>query len=470
MATDLAFTPALEQARLIRDKELSPVELVTLYLERIESLDEGFNSYVTVAADQALEQARRAEEEVAGGNDLPPFHGVPISIKDLSETKGIRTTLSCKVMKDYVPDQDDYVVRHIKDAGFIILGKSNTSEFGSVPVTESELNGACRNPWNTERTPGGSSGGAAAGVAAGLAPIAHGADGGGSVRVPSSCCNLFGIKPSRGRISAGPRLGEIWHGFDTPGPIARTVKDAAALLDVMQGYEAGDPYWAPAPERPFAEEAGRDPGTLRIGYTTTNPNEMAVDPQCVAAVEATAVLLESLGHKVEDAAPAWIDQSLGPSFVQLIATGTGVVAFLPRAELEPLNRFLIDSAEEISSVQHIQALTAAHDYSRRVVRWWDDFDVLLTPTLALPPVAVGWVFEDDDPLGQLIRSGMFIPFTPVANVTGQPAVSVPLHTSTEGLPIGIQLMGQPAGEAALIRLSAQLEEARPWASQRPSLP
>lgn len=465
--SDLAFTPATEQAKLIREKKLSPVELTSLYLERIEALDGKLNSYVTVAGEQALEQARRAEELVAGGGDLAPFHGVPISIKDLFETKGLRTTLSTKSLKDYVPDQDDHVVRKIKDAGFVVLGKTNASEFGSVPVTESELNGACMNPWDTSRTPGGSSGGAAAGVAAGLAPVAHGSDGGGSVRIPASCCGLFGIKPSRGRISSGPRLGEHWHGFSTSGPIARTVRDAAALLDVMSGYEPGDPYWAPPPERPFAEEAGRDPGRLRVGYTLTNPNEMPVDPECEAAMRHTAELLDSVGHEVEEAAPDWVDETLAPSFIQLISTGTGVVSFLPREELEPLNRFLIDSAEQISSIQHIQALTQAHAYARKVVAWWSQYDILLTPTLALPPVEIGWIFSDEDPMGQLIRSGMFIPFTPMANVTGLPAVSVPLYRTPEGLPVGSQLVGAPAGEAQLIRVAAQLEEAQAFDGDRP---
>jgi amidase len=440
-----------------------------MYLQRIEKFDPELNSYVTVTAEQAVAAAEEAEKALGSGADLPPFHGVPISIKDLFETAGVKTTLSCRALAEFVPDYDANPVKRMKDAGFIMLGKTNTSEFGSVPVAESALNGITRNPWNTNHTPGGSSGGAAAGLAAGLAPIAHGSDGGGSIRIPSSCCGVFGLKPSRGRVSAGPRLGEAWHGFSTQGPIGRTVGDAAALLDVLQGYETGDPYGAPTPERPFADEVGRDPGKLRIGFTTTNPNEIEADPACVAAMQSAAKLLESLGHEVEEAAPDWVDQSLAPTFVQLIQTGTAIADFLPKDELEPLNRFLIESAHELSSVQHIQALDAAHTFARRVMAFWEDYDILLTPTLALPPLPVGFIFSDDDPMMQLIRSGMFIPFTPAGNITGQPAVSVPLHWSDDGLPIGVQLMGRAFDEATLIRLSAQLEEAEPWANRRPSL-
>jgi amidase len=400
---------------------------------------------------------------------LSPFHGVPITIKDLHETAGVKTTFSCAALAEYVPDQDDNVVAKIKDAGFIMLGKTNTSEFGRVPVTESSLNGICRNPWNTDHTPGGSSGGAAVSVAAGMSPVAHAADGGGSIRIPSSCCGLFGMKPSRGRISSGPRFGEHWHGFSTSGPLGRSVKDVAALLDVMSGYCTGDPYWTPPPSVPFADEVGRDPGRLKIGFTLTSPNEIPPDPEVVTAVEQAAKLLESLGHEVEEAAPRWIDQSLAPAFVQLIQTGTAVVDFLPLEQMEPLNRFLIESARDISSAQHIQALTQAHQYARRVVAFWDDYDVLLTPTLARPPLPVGWIFSDDDPAMQLIRSGMFIPYTPAANITGQPAASVPLHTSADGLPVGVQLMGKPAGEAELFRLCGQLEAAQPWAERIPEL-
>ena len=467
--SDLAFTSATEQARMIREGEISPVELTDMYLRRIEKLDPEINSFVTVTGDMALEEARRAEEAVASGQDLPPFHGVPIGIKDLMETKGVRTTFSCRALAEYVPDQDDEVVTKIKQAGFISLGKTNTSEFGSIPVTESDLNGACRNPWNSDRTAGGSSGGAAAAVAAGLLPVAHAADGGGSVRIPSSCCNLFGIKPSRGRISAGPRLHEHWHGFSTSGALGRSVADVAGLLDAMQGYLLGDPYWAPPPERPYVGEIGVPPGRLKIAFTATNPNEIPASPESLAALEDAAKLLESLGHYVEERTPEWIDQSLAPSFIQLISTGTGIVDFLPHDQLEPLNRYLVEQAAEISSVQHMYSLVSAHSWARRFVALWKEYDILLTPGLALPPVEIGWVRNVEDPFMQLVQSGMFMPYTPAANITGQPAASVPLWRDENDLPLGVQLIGAPGREDILFRLSAQLEEARPWAEDRPPI-
>jgi amidase len=471
--SDLAFTPAIEQAKMIRDKQISPVELVDLYLGRIDKYNDEINAYVTVVGDLARDQARRAEDAVVRGDQLGPLHGVPVPIKDLFETAGIKTTFSCRALADFVPDVDDNVVTKIKQAGAIVIGKTNTSEFGSVPMTESRLNGICRNPWDVNKTAGGSSGGAAAAVASGMAPVAQGSDGGGSIRIPASCNGLFGIKPSRGRISSGPRLGEHWHGFSTSGPIARSVEDAALLLDVMQGYMTGDPYSAPLPERPFVNEAGIDPGKLKIGFTAANANEIEVHPDCIEALRGAAVLLESLGHDVTETLPdGWTDGSLQPQFVQLISTGTAIVDFLPHDQLEPLNRFLVESSRDIDSVTHIQALTAMHQWSRRVVSWWTEegYDILLTPTLALPPVDNGWVFSDDDPFMALVRSGQFIPFTPPVNVTGQPAVSVPLHVNADGLPIGVQLVGAPYREDVLIRLSAQLQGVQPWSERHPTLP
>jgi len=260
VSDELAFTPALELAARVRRGEISPVELTELFLERIDRLDPKLNAFVTVDADGALAAARAAE---ASPSDAP-FHGVPIPIKDLNETAGLRTTYSTKAYAKYVPEFDAAVVRRIREAGFVVLGKTNTPELGTIAQTESELNGACRNPWDVSRTPGGSSGGAAAATAAGLCPLAHGSDGGGSIRIPASCCGLFGLKPSRGRVSPSP-YGSGALGISTSGSLARTVRDAAALLDAMAGYETGDFYVAPAPERPFLEEAERAPGRLRMG-------------------------------------------------------------------------------------------------------------------------------------------------------------------------------------------------------------
>ena len=464
--TEIAFLDATEQARLVRDKEVSPVELVQTYLDRIDKFDGTLNSYVTVVGEQALEQAKTAEAEVGSG-DLPPFHGVPISIKDLNAAAGIKMTSSCKAFADFVPQEDEATVRRIKEAGFIILGKSNTPEFGTIPATESELNGICRNPWNTDHTPGGSSGGAAAGVAAGLAPIAQGSDGGGSIRIPSSCCGLFGIKPSRGRVSHAPGFGESLAGLSTDGPIARTVRDSAALLDALSGYETGDPYWAPPPQRPFVEEVGADPGKLRIGVTTDNALGSPVDPDVKAALDDAAKLLESLGHTVEEVHPDWEDPNASSYFVHIWSTLTIYYGRLNLDDMEPLNRTLTELAQNSTSLDYVEAVIGMHRLSRKVVAFWDDYDFMLTPTLALPPIPVGWIKEESDPWMQFTRAGLFAPFTPPVNLTGQPAVSVPLYWNEAGLPIGSQLIGRPADEASLFRISAQLEEARPWADKRP---
>ena len=462
------FTSALDLAAAIERKDVSPVEVVQLYLDRIDKYDGEINAFVTVVAEQALEFARAAETAVAEGRELPPFHGVPIPIKDLCETAGIRTTHSSHAVGDHVPAVDASVVRRIREAGFIIIGKTNAPEFGTFPVTESALNGACRNPWDPSRTPGGSSGGAGAAIAAGMSPLAHGSDGGGSIRIPASCCGVFGIKPARGRISHAPFLGESWAGYSTDGPLARTVADAAALLDVMSGYEWGDPYWAPDPERPFVQEAGRDPGRVKVGLVTESPTGVAIDDVVAAAARDAAGLLESLGHEVSEVPLEGITDDLTSHFIKIVQTSTAYYrGLIDISKVESANRALAEAGRATSSMDYIEARLALQDLSRRVLAAYENIDVLLTPTLALAPVEVGWMFEPEDPWEQLVRAGQFIPFTPIANITGQPAVSLPLYWSEDGLPIGVQLVGGPAGEAALIRLSAQLEEARPWKDRTP---
>jgi amidase len=452
----LAFLTATEQADLVRRGEVTSAELVETYLERIERLDPDLNAYVTVCADEA---------RAAASGPLPdgPFGGVPLPIKDLSETAGVRTTFSSRAFADYVPMFDAAVVRRLKDAGFVVLGKTNTPELGLTAVTESELNGPCRNPWDPSRTSGGSSGGAAAAVAAGLAPAAQGSDGGGSIRIPASCCGLFGIKPARGRVSPAPYGG--LEGFSTSGPIARTVLDAAALLDVMAGYETGDPYWAPPPERPFAGEVGADPGRLRVALTTTPPIDAPVDPACAAAARDAASLLEELGHSVDEATPEWDGDQLFGGFMKVWQVMPALQP-LPRELFEPETQALMDAASQLGAVDYVRATAGLRDASRRIVAFFESYDLLLTPTLAQPPVPIG-ALDDDDPWVQFANAGRFTPFTQVANITGLPAVSLPLSWSDEGLPIGVQLIGRPAGEAAVIRVAAQLEDARPWRDRRP---
>jgi amidase len=469
--SDVVWLSATEQADLLRRREISSAELVRAYLDRIEALNPELGAYVTVCADEALAAARLADAQLASGAPPgAPFLGVPISIKDLVETKGVRTTYSSRAFADYVPDFDAAVVRRLKDAGFVMLGKTNTPEFGNLSVTESILNGACRNPWDTERTTGGSSGGAAAAVAAGLCPVGHGSDGGGSVRTPASCCGVVGLKPARGRVSCAPGLGESMVGLSTDGALTRTVLDAAAMLDVMAGYETGDPYWASPPVRPFRDEVGVSPGALRVAFTTVSPMGTPMEPDCVAAVRATAAQLASLGHHVEEACPE-VDPASYDILMRLWVTAP---CYFPgdRAEMfEPLNRFVLEKARKNSSADYVEAVNALHRLSRKVVAFWDNYDVLLTSVLLRPPVPIGFMFAGTDDLSeQFLRDGLFLQFfTPLGNVTGLPGMSLPLHWSPDGLPIGVHVLGPPAGEAVLLRLAAQLEAASPWRDRRPEL-
>jgi len=457
-----AFLPALEQARLIRSGETSSAELVALYLERIAAIDPSLNSFVTVCGELALETARQRD---AAPSDAP-FHGVPIAVKDLAATAGIRTTYSSRAYAEYVPDFDTAVVRRIRDAGFVIVGKTNTPEFGTVAFTESELNGVTRNPWNSALTPGGSSGGAAAAVSAGLVPIAHATDGGGSIRIPASCCGLFGLKPSRGRVSSAP-FGSL-EGLSTAGPMARSVSDAAALLDVLAGYEPGDPWWAAPPERPFSVTAHEPPPRLRVSVTVTPPTDTPVDRECVAALESAAALLTELGHEVREATPPWRDTDLFETFVAIWQVGPALHP-VDRALMTPLNRGLAEAARMLSAEDYGRAVAALQLLARRIVSFWAETDVVLTPTLALPPVPIGWQDEVEGPIEKLRRNTQFTPFTALANLTGQPAMSVPLHWSAAGLPIGVQAIGPPAGDALLLSLASEIEAARPWSDRRPPI-
>jgi len=455
---ELAFLTATEQAELVRAGKVTPVELVETYLERIERLNPELNAFVTVCGDEAL--AAAAARELPDG----PLRGVPFPIKDLQETAGIRTTFSSRAYADCVPDFDVAVVRRLKEAGVVVIGKTNTPEFGITAVTESQLNGVCRNPWDTSRTPGGSSGGAAVAVAAGLAPAAHGTDGGGSIRIPASCCGVFGLKPARGRVSLAPYGGH--EGFSTSGPLTRSVLDAAVLLDVLAGYETGDPWWLAPPARPFAEEAGAEPGRLRVALTTTPPIDAPVAPECVAAAEDAAALLGGFGHEVEEATPPWSDGRLLDLFMTVWKVIPGMRG-KPRELLEPMNQVLLDAGDEIGAVDYVNATQELRGWARRVVAFWNDYDLVLTPTLAQLPPPIGALMDETDPWGNFDKAWRFTPFTQVANVTGLPAASLPLYWSEHGLPIGSQLIGRPADEATLLRVSAQLEAARPWRDRRP---
>lgn len=445
---------ALELAARLRAGDVSWRELADAQLERIRADELNAFTYVVDEPEPPVEDA--------------PFSGVPIAIKDLNDVAGMPTTYSCRAYAGNVAAADAAVTRRIKRAGFVVLGKTNTPELGTIAQTESELNGACLNPWDTTLSPGGSSGGAAAAVAAGLLPVAHASDGGGSIRTPASCCGLVGIKPSRGRVSPAPYVsGSL--GLGTSGPLALTVRDAAALLDVMRGAEPGDMYVAPEPERPYLEECGRDPGRLRVAVTTEPPAAVPVDPECAAAVRSAAGLLAELGHDVVEATPPWQAGELLLDFIRVWQAGPATAGVEDLSLLEPINRALAEQARETPSPVYVASVKGLQAVVRRVVAFWEDVDVVLTPTLALPPVPIGWTWEDTDgdPLQAFARQTLFTPFTPLVNVTGQPAVSLPLHWSTAGLPVGVQAIGRPFDEATLLRLAAQVEEARPWIGRFP---
>ncbi len=461
---ELAFLSAVEQARLVRTREVSSAELVQLYLERIARLDPELNAFVTVREDEALAEASTIDAAPAGD---APFRGVPIAVKDLTPTAGLRTTFSSRAYADFIPDYDTAVVRRLREAGFVIVGKTNTPEFGTTAFTESDLNGATRNPWNLERTPGGSSGGAAAALAAGLTPIAHGTDGGGSIRIPSSCCGVFGLKPSRGRVSSAPFAS--LEGLSTAGPLSRTVEDAAHLLDVLAGYEPGDAWWAPPPEHPFAHAVAKPPGRLRVAITSAPPIETPVAAECVAALESAAELLAELGHEVVEATPPWTDPDLFHTFIQVWQVGPALHPIEDLSQMTSLNRGLVESARASSAIDYVRAAARLQAIARRTVAFWEEIDVVVTPTLAMPPVPIGWQECVEGAIEQLLRNTEFTPFTAIANLTGLPAMSLPLHWSEGGLPIGVQAIGPPAGDALLLSLAAQLEAARPWADRRPPL-
>lgn len=467
---DLHELTLLEQAEAVRRRTISPVELVDHYLARIARHSDAVGAFVTVTADAARAAARTAERAVLDGEELPPLHGVPIAIKDLNSTAGVRTTRGSVVFADTVPDVDDHVVVRLRSAGTISLGKTNTPEFGLPAYTEPDVAPPARTPWDLTRSAGGSSGGAGAAVAAGLLPAAQASDGGGSIRIPASCCGLVGIKPSRGRVSIGPLAGDV-SGLAVLGPLARTVVDAAAVLDAMAGPFPGDPYWAPPPAGSFRAAAQAAPGRLRIGRYCAPPfPDAVVHPDCLAGYEAASSLLGELGHDVEDIAPPFRAGEIG-AFTTVWAVGSTLVP-VPAArehELRPLTRWLRERGRAASGPEYAAALAAMQLGARAAVAATAGYDVVLTPTLASPPVPVGGLRNDADPAADFRAQQRFTPFTAAYNITGQPAISLPLHWTAGGLPIGVMLVGRPAGEATLIALAAQLEAARPWAQRRPAI-
>lgn len=470
--SELHDLSALEQAAAVAAGQVSPVDLVEHYLRRCDELADRVGAFVTVTADAALNAARTAERSVRGGGALPALHGVPIAIKDLNLTAGVRTTLGCALYAEFVPPVDDHVVTLLHAAGTISLGKTSTPEFGLPCYTEPEVAPPARTLWDLDRSAGGSSGGAAAAVAAGLLPFAQGSDGGGSIRIPASVCGLFGIKPSRGRISNGPVNGDV-SGLGINGALARTVADAAAMLDAMAVPMPGDPHWAPPlpAGQTFLDAVSRPPGRLRIGrYIEPAVPDAVVHPDCRAAWEEASALLAELGHEVVD-----IQGPFGPELIAMFevvwsVSACGVPVDPAReGQLRPLTRWLRERGRGCSGPQFMAAMAGLQQAARASISATAAFDAVLTPTLAQPPARIGELRDDADPAADFAAQKRFTPFTAVYNMTGQPAVSVPLHWSAAGLPIGVMLVGRPADETTLLSLSAQLEAARPWRDRHPAL-
>lgn len=468
--TELHDLSAVEQAAAVRRREVAPVELVDHYLGRVHRRSAELGAFVTVTAAQARAQAAALQAAVLRGDVLPALAGVPTAVKDLNLTAGVRTTLGSAVYADFVPDVDDHVVTRLRQAGTISLGKTNTPEFGLPCYTEPDVAPPARTPWDLDRGAGGSSGGAAAAVAAGLVAVAQGSDGGGSIRIPASCCGLVGLKVARGRISNGPLSGDVT-GLAWNGPLSRTVGDAAALLDALAGPMPGDPHWAPPlpPGASFAAAAATEPGRLRIGRYADPPIPGAtVHPDCLAGWEVASRLLADLGHEVVDVpgpfAPELID--LFEVVWSVAACGVPVDAERETA-LRPLTRWLRERGRAVSGPRFVAALTGLQAAARAAIVATAPYDAVLTPTLAQPPAPVGALRDDADPAADFEAQKRFTPFTAVYNMTGQPAISLPLHTTAAGLPIGVMLVGRSAEEATLLSLAGQMERAAPWRDRHP---
>ena len=471
--SDFGNYDALGLADLVRRKEVKPIELVEESIRRIEQLNPSLNAVVTRMYDQAQ---RAAVSEIPEG----PFVGVPYLLKEGSYCAGVVTTLGSKRLINNISDHDSETVSRIKRAGLIIVGKTNMSEWGLMATTEPLLYGPCHNPWNTKLSPGGSSGGSAAAVAAGMVPMAHGTDGGGSIRIPAAWCGLLGLKPTRARTSLSPDRGESWAGLVADNALTRSVRDSAALLDAIAGPAPGDPYWAPRPAHPFLQEVGADPGQLRIAYSTKANNGVAVHPDCVRAVHDAVSLCTELGHRVMEAEPnGWKDkgQILNHSIRVIISVSmaaamesldliTGQIG--TKDQWEPGTWALAEVGWQQKPSAYPLAVQTIHAISREVARFFADYDIWLTPTLPKPPVPLGsFGFSPEKPLRFWEMNEELCPFTSICNVTGQPAMSVPLFWNADGLPVGVHFVARYGDEATLFRLAAQLEKAKPWAKRRP---
>jgi amidase len=460
-------------AELVRSGEASPAELTEEAIRRIEALNGELNAVIHPLFEKAL-----ATEPADG-----PFRGVPFLLKDLAcHTAGDPFHEGMGFLKGmgWTEPEDTWLARRFREAGFVFLGKTNTPELGILPTAEPAAHGPARNPWSTDHSTGGSSGGSAAAVASGMVPVAHGNDGGGSIRIPASCCGLVGLKPSRGRVSLAPEFGDFMSGLTTELVLSRSVRDAAAVLEWVADPPPGEPYYAPDRARAYTEEVGADPGRLRIGLMTRPPGgQFEAHPECIAAAQAAAKLLASLGHEVEPSYPKALDDE---GYIEkfLVRWTSGVdfgLRYWERKtgqaigpdDVEPLTWALAEQGRTHPAAAYLEAMEYAQKVGRSGAEWWTDRDLLLTPTMALPPARIGeiGIGDEENPLMPIVRATPYAIFTAGFNSSGQPAISLPLHWSEDGLPIGVQLVAANGREDLLIRVAAQLEQAQPWAERQP---
>lgn len=479
-------------AELVRNKQVSPQELLQLAIQRMEEVNPRINAVINPLLEMAEQMAAAVSPE-------QPFAGVPFLIKDLNlYLKGIPTSEGNRAYRNKLAEQDSHMLRRLREAGLLFLGKTNTPEFGLTPFTEPEAFGPTRNPWNPGHSAGGSSGGSAAAVAAGIVPLATASDGGGSIRIPASNCGLFGLKPSRGRVSLGPQIGEGWGGAVNELCVSRSVRDTARVLDILQGYEPGDPYGAPTPIRPYVDEVGADPGKLRIGFSTQHTLGHAIDPECIAAIQHTAKLLTDLGHHVEEVPLPYRKEDLTELFLIMVSGETSaglrhLGEYLGRpvkpSDVEANNYLIGLLGQSFSASDYAWAMRGWNELSHRLANYHTQYDLLLTPVASMPPFPIGSLqatpsekrlvnFINRFNLKGLLRSSIgpladkiysYIPYTPLANMAGQPSMSVPLHWTPGNLPVGSMFTADFGREDVLLRLASQLESAQPWFNRVPEL-
>jgi amidase len=473
LAADYPQYDVLGLAELIAKKQVTPLELLAAVRHRVEALNPKLNAFSQLFFDMA-------EAQIKAGVPKGPFAGVPFAIKDIHlQLKGTKTTYGSRVYRDSVATINSTLVERYSNAGLVFIGKTTTPEFGLATSTESVAYGLTHNPWNLERTAGGSSGGAAAVVGSRILPAAHGSDGGGSIRIPASCCGLFGLKPTRGRVPLGPTAFEGWNGFTSHHVLTRSVRDSAAFLDISAGSEPGSPFFSPGPARPFLGEVTTAPGKLRIALVVEPYSGSRLDQECRHAVLETAKLCESLGHHVEAKELPVDGSNLSTAFLTVFRVsvaraiddaGKSLGRVVTEKDVEPVTWETVMLGRNVVGIDYSRAIATGHQVGLSVARFQEKYDVILSPTLGKPPMEFGPLSLSPPDISKYGRDvGEFSPFTSLYNVTGQPSMSVPLHFTPDGLPVGVMFSARFGDEATLFRLAGQLEKAKPWTSRKPSL-